>query len=278
MKKDMKLIMITGANKGIGLEVIRNLLKSRPEYKFFMCTRSKERGEAALKKLKEDFPGAESKITLHNLDISNSKSIDAFVDWVKTSKTKIDCLMNNAGVIVRTNDVTEEVINQIFPINYYGTIELTEKMLPLLPDGSKIIIITSELGTYNNLKDCPLKGQLSNPKLTREELNKIMSNFCSEVKAKKITAMGGWGPVYGVSKLALNHYVKILAQEKEIKDRGIQVYACHPGWVKTDLGGSEAPLTIEQGTVCPCFVINLPWKVDENYQGAYIADCKVKPI
>lgn len=278
MEKDKKLIMVTGANKGIGLEIIKTLLKTHPEYKFFMCVRSMERGKAALEELKKLYPDAESKVTVHDLDITNSKSIDKFVDWIKTSKTKIDCLVNNAGVLIRTTDVTEEVINQIFPTNYYGTIELTEKLVPLLPDGAKVVLIGGAMGTYMNLKNFPLKEKLEDPKLTLEGLAKIVHEFCNDAKAKKLPPITGMIPAYSASKLFLNYYTKVYANEKTIRDRGIQVYACHPGWVQTELGGPGAKLTLEQGAVCPCFVINLPWKIDENYQGKFISDCKVTPI
>ena len=123
--------------------------------------------------------------------------------------------MNNAGVIAKTSDIREEVIDKILLINYYGTIELTEKMLPLLPNESKIIIVTSDLGAYKNLKDCSLKRELDNPKLTHEELNKIVDNFCNVAKEKKAITMAGLAPLYGFSKLALNYYSKILAQWRE---------------------------------------------------------------
>ena len=278
METAKKLIMITGSNKGIGFATIKALMKTNPEYRFLMCVRSMERGKAAVENLKKEFPDAGSRVEVHNLDISSSKSIDEFIEWVKTSKTKIDCLVNNAGFAVSTTDVTEDVMNKTFPTNYYGTVELTEKMIPLLPESSKIIIITSTLGSYKNLSDCTLKERLKNPKLTIEELKKIVEDFCAEVKAGRPPIKSGIIPVYSFTKLALNHYVSLLANEKAIKEKGIQVYACHPGWVKTDLAGPEAPLSLEEGAVCPSFVVNLPWKVDEKYQGKYFADCKVEDI
>lgn len=278
METSKKLIMVTGSNKGIGFATIKALMKSNPEYCFLMCVRSVKRGIAAVADLKKEFPDVESRVEVHNLDVSSSKSIDEFIEWVKTSKTEIDCLVNNAGLAVQTTDVTEDVVNKTFPTNYYGTIELTEKMIPLLPEGSKIIIISSSLGSYKNLTDCTLKEKLKDPKLTIEGLKKITEEFCAEVKAGRPPIKSGVLPTYAFTKLLLNHYVVLLANEKAIKDKGIQVYACHPGWVRTDAAGPDAPLSLEEGAVCPSFVVNLPWKVDEKYHGKYFADCKVEDI
>lgn len=278
MEKAKKLIMITGFNKGIGFAVAKHLLKTQPDYQFLLCARSLERGTEAVEQLKKEVPDVESRVTMRSLDISNSKNIDEFIDWIKTTSTQVDCLFNNAGALVKTTEVNEEAVKGQLPTNYYGTVELTNKMFPLMPEGSKIICMTSTLGTYKLLPDCTLREKLEKPGLTRQELTKIVDEFCDEVKAKKFPVKSGKYPVYGFSKLALNVYVRILANEKEIIDKKIQVYACHPGVVQTEMGGPDAPYTIEQGIVSPCYVINLPWKVDEKYQGKLFADCKVTSL
>jgi len=278
MEKDKKLIMITGSNKGIGLGLIKKILNTDPLYRIFMCVRSMERGKAALEELKQNFPNAESHVLIHNLDIADSKSIDEFVDWVKSSKTQIDCLINNAAVLTRTNEVNIDLVNKTFPTNYYGTIELTEKMLPFMTNNSKIIFITSSLGTYKHLTYCKFKERLKNPKLTRKELKNIVDEFCNEVKCNNSPIITGEYPVYGFTKLALNCYTRILSKEKAIEDKDIQVYACHPGWVKTDIGGPNAILTIEQGIECPYYLLNLPWTINENLQGKFFAKCQSQEV
>ena len=275
MEKEKKLIMITGANRGIGFGMIESLLKSNPEYNFIMCARSMERGKKAFEELKKKFPDVESRVTLHELNIESSKSIDDFVEWIKNTHTIVHCLFNNAGICSWNTEITEAMVKEMVPTNYYGTVELTEKMFPLLPNESKIIFMTSRLGTHPNVSDSTISERLRNPKLTRSELKTIVDDFCTDVKNHKYPPDRGDYIIYGLTKLALNYYTKIFCEEKEVKDKNIQIYACHPGCVRTEMWGPSAPMSIEEGTVCPCYLINLPWKIDDKYQGKYFNDCKV---
>eukprot|EP00826_Nyctotherus_ovalis_P002127 TRINITY_DN103_c0_g1_i1.p1 TRINITY_DN103_c0_g1~~TRINITY_DN103_c0_g1_i1.p1 ORF type:complete len:281 (-),score=37.97 TRINITY_DN103_c0_g1_i1:53-895(-) len=278
METDRRLIMVTGANKGIGLGLIKSLLKTHPQYHFLMCVRSLQRGKTAFDELKKEVPDTESRVQLRALDISSAESVSEFAEWVKASKMQVDCLINNAAVLIRTEEVNEKVVSQTFPINYYGTVGLTEKMLPLMKDESKIIMVTSSLGSYGNLSDCTLKEKPQNPMLTRIELMEIVDEFCREAKDNKFPVRSGEYPVYSFTKLVLNHYTQVLAGEKQVTDGGIQVYACTPGWAQTDIGGPGARLTIEEGIACPCYVLSLPWKIDKKYQGKFFHYCKVKDV
>ncbi len=80
----------------------------------------------------------------------------------------------------------------------------------------------------------------------------------------------GWPKsIYGMSKLGINLYCSNLGKEKVIIDRGIQVYSCCPGYVKTDMTGGKGDLTVEEGARTPIHLIRLPFYIDKKLQGGY---------
>jgi len=76
----------------------------------------------------------------------------------------------------------------------------------------------------------------------------------------------------------LNIYNRILARDEDIVKRNIQVYACCPGWVRTDMAGDKAPRSIQEGALCPVALFDFPWKIDESKQGLFFYDGVVAKI
>jgi NAD(P)-dependent dehydrogenase (short-subunit alcohol dehydrogenase family) len=200
-------ILVTGANKGIGLEVCRQL--ARQKHRVILSARSSERGHAAIAALKKEGLAVECL----QLDVSDEASIARAVADLKKSFSALNVLINNAAVLHTWMgsivDVTAEELRDTFNTNVVGPILLTQALLPLLEAGkpARVINVSSQLGSVEQMTD-------------------------------------GW-PGYGISKAALNAATRKLAAA--LKSRGISVNAASPGWVKTDMGTDRAPLTPEQG-------------------------------
>ena len=89
----------------------------------------------------------------------------------------------------------------------------------------------------------------------------------------------GWGSnIYAVSKMCINKYASLLGSRESINSKGIQVYSCCPGWVRTDMGGPRAQRSIEEGVICPVYLVELEHKINKELQGKFLEDNKVSDI
>jgi NAD(P)-dependent dehydrogenase (short-subunit alcohol dehydrogenase family) len=200
-------ILVTGGNKGIGLEICRQLAKLG--HHVILSARSAERGEGAVKLL-----AAEGlKVEFLLLDTADESSIQRAAREMKQRYKTLNVLINNAAVLDIWQgsilDAKAADIRDTFITNTLGPILLTQALLPLLEAAkpSSVINVSSRLGSVAEMTD-------------------------------------GW-PGYGISKAALNAATRKLAQA--LKPRGVSVNAASPGWVKTDMGTANATLTVEHG-------------------------------
>ena len=168
------------------------------------------------------------------------------------------------------------VHNSVLEVNAFGTINFTEEMIKndMINKKGKIILLGSMMGNLSFLKSDLIKNQFKEAKTYQELLN-LAEKFKISFKNKTIDKDGWCINTYSVSKMIINTYARILSLRKEIDNNDISVYAAHPGWVKTDMTGPEAPLTIEEGVVNEIFLIELPDGINKNYQGKYFDNCKV---
>lgn len=214
-----EIVLITGANKGIGLEVARVLGKHGMHV--LLGSRDRQRGQSALELLKSE--GVEAELVV--LDISVENSIRNATKEIAMKHGRLDVLVNNAAVLPEKDrevnnsveSVNMQVLRQTFDTNFFGTFQLTRALLPLLKKSNKgrIVNVSSVLGSLSVSND-PDGG----------------------IYESKPFA-------YSASKAALNMFTVHLAAM--MKDQGIRVNSVHPGWVQTDMGGEEAPLSIAEG-------------------------------
>ena len=207
--------LITGANKGIGLETARQL--GRKGMHIVLGSRDPARGRAAAEQLKK----LEIEVEPVELDVTKPATIRAAAELVAKRFGRLDVLVNNAAVALddKTRPPSEQSLatwRGMFDVNVFGMVEVTQAFLPLLRQSraGRIVNLASGLASITLHTD-PSAGFPKNM------------------------------AVYSVSKTAVTAWTVQLAAE--LKDTPIKVNACDPGWVKTDLGGPDAPAEVEDG-------------------------------
>src|SRR5437868_1522833 len=212
-----KIALITGANKGIGLETARQLGKLG--ITVLVGARDLARGEAAVAELKRD--GVDARAV--KLDVDNPADYEAVKKLIEKDYGRLDILVNNAGIMLdgrngnETSKTSQDVLRKTFSTNFFAVVGLTQALLPLLKKsvGGRIVNLSSILGS-NTLHATP-------------------GSFIYDAKTF----------AYDASKAALNSFTIHLAHE--LKDTKIKVNSAHPGWVKTDMGTDAAPMEIPEG-------------------------------
>jgi NAD(P)-dependent dehydrogenase (short-subunit alcohol dehydrogenase family) len=212
-----KVALITGANKGIGLETARQLGKLG--ITVLVGARDAAKGEAAVQTLKKEGIDAHAV----KIDVENPADYAVLAKKIENEFGKLDILINNAGVLLddkkapQSTKTTPDILRKTFDTNFFAVVALTQTLLPLLeksPAG-RIVNLSSILGS-----------------------NTLHASSGSPIYEMKQLA-------YDSSKAALNAFTIHLAYD--LKHTKIKVNSAHPGWVKTEMGGEGAMLEIEDG-------------------------------
>ncbi|EJU15038.1 short-chain dehydrogenase/reductase SDR [Sphingomonas sp. LH128] len=219
MKNDNRIALVTGANKGIGLEIARQLAQAGIHV--LVGARDPGRGSAAVAELSAT--GLQSQFV--RLDLADHGSIAAAAEAIAAEHGRLDILVNNAGILDAEDGPpssgSPEAARRIMDTNFVGTLAVTQAMLPLLrqsPAG-RIVNLSSSLGSLT------LNGDPS-----------------STYYAVRLIG-------YNASKAALNMLTVTLAEE--LRGTSVVVNSVSPGFVKTDLNGNTGIMTPEEGARLP---------------------------
>ena len=231
----MKVAVVTGANRGLGLETARALASDG--YRVWLTGRDAESAERAASQLRTR--GLD--VQAARLDVAEASTVSAFAERLG-SEPPISALVNNAGVTFPGFDA--DVAARTLDSNYRGAVRVTDALLPRLTSTANIVMVSSGMGELGNFSPA-LQKRLLSPELSRPQVEEVAVEFVSAVSRGKHSAAGFPSNAYGVSKALLNAFTRVLARELLASSR--RVNAVCPGWVKTRMGGNSAPRSVEQG-------------------------------
>ncbi len=201
-----KVAIVTGANSGLGFETVRGL--ARKNAQVVMACRDLKKGEAALQKIRQEFPAA--KIELIQLDLADLDSVHSFVDTFKQRYDRLDILCNNAGIMAIPFRKTKQGFEMQFGTNHLGHFALTGLLMPVIlatPGQPRIVTTSSGLHRLGDLNFADLQWEK------------------------------GYGPqkAYGRSKLANLLFTYELQRRLNAAGDNVLSLASHPGYAATNL-------------------------------------------
>jgi NAD(P)-dependent dehydrogenase (short-subunit alcohol dehydrogenase family) len=221
-----KVALVTGANKGIGFEIVRQL--ARQGVTVVLGARDEERGKRAAGQLRDE--GLD--VSFVRLDVTDAASVAALPGFLEERFGRLDVVVNNAGVLldrdVPPSRLDEAVLRQTFDTNFFGAFAVARALLPLIKqsDAGRIVNVSSTLGSLT-------------------------------VASDPTSAFDGFLMLaYQASKTALN--MLTVAFAKELRGTNVKINSACPGWVRTDMGSEAAPGTVEEGADTPVWLATLP--------------------
>ena len=275
-----RVAVVTGANKGIGLEIARGLLRELSDTTDVVLTaRDVQRGEAAAQELRAAAGDAGERLVFRQLDLCDSASVDAFREWLGGAYDGLDCLVNNAGFAFKSaaTEPFAQQAEETCAVNFVGTLRVCQALLPMLRPHARVVNVSSVAGASTILSPA-LRARVLAPELGVDELRCFVDEFIAAARAgSDELARQGWpATAYGVSKVAVSALTRIHARDfgggrGGAGAGGVLINAMCPGWCKTDMAGHDRPpRTAAQGADTAVYLATLPIGALDN--GKFFSD------
>ena len=232
-----RVALVTGANRGIGFEIARQLALKK--MRVLMGARVHEKGIEARKRLVDQ--GLD--VHLIRIDVTDPTTMEAAVGRIKDEFGRLDVLVNNAGIMIdhatRLLELSVDLFQNTLATNAFGPLLLSQACVPIMKANhyGRIVNMSSTMGSLS---------EIANPDSSYEELR---------------------SPGYRLSKTLINGITVLLA--KELRGTNILVNSACPGWVHTEMGGDQAPRSPEQGAATPVWLATLP---DDGPTGGFFRE------
>ena len=225
---DSDVILVTGANTGLGLEILKSLCRSSNTYHILVGCRTPSKGEAAIHEVKKEYPSTSSTLSVVQVDLASDDSLKKAIETISSQHGRLDILVNNGGAaydyeIESGATSIRDGFNKSWDTNVTGTHVLTTFAVPLLLESSnpRLIFMTSGTSAITETESAPTEAlkriNLSPPKGWPKE--KAMNPITS----------------YRSSKSGLNMLMRDWT--RILKNDGVKVWCVSPGWLATSLNG-----------------------------------------
>ncbi|KAM9253083.1 carbonyl reductase [NADPH] 1-like [Dugong dugon] len=275
MSSSSRVALVTGANKGIGFAIVRELCRQFSG-DVVLTARDEARGRAAVQQLQAE--GLSPRF--HQLDIDDLQSIRALRVFLRREYGGLDVLVNNAGIAFKNADPTPFHIQAEVTLktNFFSTRDVCSELLPLIKPQGRVVNVSSIVG-LQALKSCSpeLQRKFRSETITEEELVVLMKKFVEDTK-NGVHQKEGWpNTAYGVSKIGVTVLSRIHARNLNAQRGGdkILLNACCPGWVRTDMAGPRATKSPEEGAETPVYLALLPSDA-EGPHGQFVSEKRVR--
>ncbi len=235
---NQRIALVTGANRGLGFAICRQL--TQKGLAVILAARDPDKGQAACAQLNRE--GFDVCHTVQ-LDVNSEDSIQSAIEQINKNFGRLDILVNNAGIVLDDKatilDMKADVLQTTLKTNFYGPLALCQGCIPIMRAGNygRIVNISSTLGSLADMTD----------------VDSLYS--------------GSQTPAYRLSKTLLNGLTALIS--REVKDENILVNSVCPGWIRTDMGGNQAPLSPEEGADTPVWLATLP---DDGPSGGFFRE------
>lgn len=266
MAEDKRIVLVTGANRGIGYEAVKYLSQKLPNGVILLGTRSVTNGNDAIKKMQESVSSHKfDNIKVLEVDISSESSLQKALTEVRNTYSKLDVLLHNSGIAQADGD---SLSRKVLDVNVTNARDTILTFLPIIPKNGSVIVVSSEVGSWNmSTQTEELRNRLNDPKQNSwDKIHQLLEDWVSFSREGKHTenwpALSMPTGAYCTSKSLLTAWLRHFA----IEHPEIQLAIVCPGYCATELNNHAGPRPASVGGESVSWPILNKFETGQFYQ------------